>query len=505
MIDQHKSLSEKFLKKGFWLYLFSFIIAPIWYVIKIIISWELTVSEVGILYGIISLITLVSAFNDFGMTESLNHFLPDFITKKRYDKVKSILAYAIIAQMITGIIVALFFFFWADFIANNYFKTDEATWILKVFALYFLWINIFQIISTFFMAIQNTLYNKLIALFRMSFILISVLMVFFLDFSSLINYSYTWIIWLYLWVLFALILFFRKYYNKYLKEEKILWDGKLFKKVFKYAIWVLLWAQAWTILSQMDMQMIIYMLSTTDAGYYTNYLSIIWIPFMIIWPIFWLLFPIFSELHSKKEHNKINIIKEMFTKNFLAIWIAFNILFFVFAQIIAYILFWNKFIISWLILQYSILFLVFNFLFQINFNILAWIWKIKERVKIIFIAIIFNFIMNIVLINSMWVYWTALATWIWWVLIWVLSEIYLWKKFFVWFDYKFLTKNIVFMWLLGFLSYNFIVPIFELLWRWYSFILMFIIWILWFIIFGLINLKEFKYFILEVKKLRKWK
>jgi hypothetical protein len=64
MIDQHTSLSEKFLKKGFWLYLFSFIIAPMGYVIKIILSGELEVSEVGIIYGIISLIVMLSAYND---------------------------------------------------------------------------------------------------------------------------------------------------------------------------------------------------------------------------------------------------------------------------------------------------------------------------------------------------------------------------------------------------------------------------------------------------------
>jgi O-antigen/teichoic acid export membrane protein len=45
---------------------------------------------------------------------------------------------------------------------------------------------------------------------------------------------------------------------------------------------ILLASQAGTILSQIDMQMIIYMLGMTDAGYYTNYLSIIGIPFMII-------------------------------------------------------------------------------------------------------------------------------------------------------------------------------------------------------------------------------
>jgi hypothetical protein len=50
MIDKHNSLAEKFLKKGFWLYLFSFIVAPIGYIIKIILSIDLTVSEIGILY-----------------------------------------------------------------------------------------------------------------------------------------------------------------------------------------------------------------------------------------------------------------------------------------------------------------------------------------------------------------------------------------------------------------------------------------------------------------------
>jgi len=45
------------------------------------------------------------------MTESINHFVPKFVTEKRFDKVKSILLYALIAQMSTGISIALFFYF----------------------------------------------------------------------------------------------------------------------------------------------------------------------------------------------------------------------------------------------------------------------------------------------------------------------------------------------------------------------------------------------------------
>ena len=344
MIDQHSSLSEKFLKKGFWLYLFSFIIAPIWYIIKIIISGELTVSEVWILYWVISLIMLIWTFNDFWMTESLNHFIPKFINEKRYDKVKSILIYALVTQITTWLLIWVLFLFWADYIALHYFKNIDAANILKIFSLFFLWINLFQIISTFFIAIQNTFYNKVIDFFRMIFSLFAVLLVFVLDLSSTINYSYAWIAWLYIWIIIAIILFYNKYYKQYFKEEKTIWEKDLFYTTLKYALWILLWAQASSILWQMDMQMIIYFLSTTDAWYYTNYLSIIWIPFLLIWPIFSLLFPIFSEMHSKWEVEKIRLVKSIFQKNFLAIWIAFNILFFVFSEIIEFVLFWEKFI-----------------------------------------------------------------------------------------------------------------------------------------------------------------
>ena len=503
LIDQHKTLSEKFIKKWFWLYLFSFIIAPIWYIIKIIISGELSVSEVGILYWVISLIMLVSSFNDFGMTESLNHFIPRFFTEKRFDKIKSILVYAFCSQMITGILLGLFFFFWADFIAENYFKSPQATEILKIFCLFFIGINMFHIATTFFIATQNTFYNKLVDFFRMVFSLICVLWVFYFDASSLINYSYAWIAWLYLWIMVAIFIFYIKYYCKYLNSEKIIWEKSLFKTVFTYAIWVLLWAQASTILWQMDMQMIIYLLDTTQAGYYTNYLSIIWIPFLLIGPIFWLLFPIFSEMHSKWQIEKIRKIKSIFLKNFIAVWIAFNILFFVFSEIIAFILFGEKFIESWVILKYSILFLVFNFMLQINFNIMAGIWKIKDRVKIISLALIFNFIMNFILIQYIWVYGAALATGMWWILIFVLSEIFLRKHYLVKFDILFLGKNIILLWIIWFLLYTYSLDIFTSLSRLESFVVLWIISAVWFLIFALINFRQFKIFFMEIKKLKR--
>lgn len=504
MIDQHASLAEKFLKKGFWLYLFGYIIAPLWYAIKIIVSGELTVEEVWILYWILSLYVLLSSFNDFGMTESMNYFIPKYVWKQEYNKVKTIILYSFITQFLTGIIIAGVLFFGANFLAENYFKSEKAIEVLQIFSVFFLWMNIFRVIVTFFIAIQNTFYNKFVEFLKVIFTLISILYVFLWNWWTLSEYALSWIIWLYFAIFFAVILFYRKYYKKYLSSEKTILSKKMFSSVFWYAAIVFLGAQAGTILSQIDMQMVILLLDTKQAGYYTNYLSIVSIPFMVLGPVMYILFPIFSELYWKKEFQKIAAIKKMLQKNFIVLILSCNILFFVFAELISYILFWEKFIESWRILQYSILFLPFNFLLQINFHIFAWIGKIKERLKIILIAIAFNIIANYILIWLIGVYGAALATWLWWVLIWILSELRLEDIYRSKWDFWFLLKNIwvvSIIWLCSYISFWSLQENTSRL-QWLIFIICFSIFYFW--VVWIINKKEYILFISEIKKIRRW-
>lgn len=503
MIEQHASLSEKFLKKWFWLYLFSFIIAPMSYIIKIIISGELSVEEVWILYGIISLITLLSSYNDLGMSESLKYFIPKFIDENRYDKVKTIIFFALFVQILTSLLIASFFIFGWSFIAEHYFKSPQATEALQMLAFFFIGINIFQTINQFFYAIQNTFFSKISDFIRMVFTLTSVLFIYFWNASSLLNYSISWVVWLYIWLCCSLSLFYLFYYKKYLQNSSLLIKKDILWEISKYAFVVFIWASSGTILSQIDMQMIIYFLWSTDAWYYTNYLSIIWIPFMLIWPIFILLFPVFSEMNAKKQHSQIKITKQLFVRSFIIIGLMFNIFFFVFSEIIAFSLFGEKFILSWEILKYSILFLLFNFLLQINFNIMAGVWKIKERLRIILIAICFNFIMNLILINSIWVYGAALATWFGWVLIWSLSEYYLGKQYFIRYDLVSLFKNTALLGGLWVFMFYYGLPLFHSLSRIQSFFLLWWLFTLWGFFFIFINYKEFRFFIGEIKKLRK--
>jgi hypothetical protein len=44
-------------------------------------------------------------------------------------------------------------------------------------------------------------------------------------------------------------------------------------------------------------------------------------------------------MHAKKDYKKIKIVKQILSKNFIAVAIAFNIFLFIFAEMIAYTLF----------------------------------------------------------------------------------------------------------------------------------------------------------------------
>ena len=126
MLNHSESLAEKFIKKGFWLYLFSFLVGPLGYVVKIILSNDLTVDEIGLLYGILSLISLLSVYHDLGLTESLNFFLPKFIVQKDWTRFKSLLVYSFIAQFITSTLIGLVLFFSSGYLAEHYFRSAEA-------------------------------------------------------------------------------------------------------------------------------------------------------------------------------------------------------------------------------------------------------------------------------------------------------------------------------------------------------------------------------------------
>lgn len=102
---------SRLLRKNIWIYFFSFLIAPTGYIVKIVISNSVSVEELGTLYAVMSLMTILGSYNDFGMAESLNYFLPGHIHVKNMKKITNTFSIALVTNLITSTILSLLLFF----------------------------------------------------------------------------------------------------------------------------------------------------------------------------------------------------------------------------------------------------------------------------------------------------------------------------------------------------------------------------------------------------------
>ena len=246
----------------------------------------------------------------------MNYFLPKFIVEKNYGRFKSLVFYSLLAQIITSLCIGGILFLASGSIAEHYFHSAAAKDIIQILCLFFLGMNLHNMSMTIFGVSQNTRIQKGTEFLRMVAILLFTVGIWFTNTGTLIAYTWTWNIGIFVGIVIGGFFMYRDYYIPYLREAPIIFEKDLAKQVIKYALWVMLAANVGTVLGQIDMQLIIYMLGTMDAGYYTNYLSIIGMPFLLLTPLIGFLFPVISELHGKKDEIKIRAIKGMFYKYF---------------------------------------------------------------------------------------------------------------------------------------------------------------------------------------------
>lgn len=461
MVHLQENLTQKFVNRGSWLYIFAFLAWPIGYAIKIIVSHDLSVSEVGMLYGVLSFIILVSSFNDFGMVESLNHFVPKFIAQENYKKAKAFFVYAGVSMLVTSIFFSTILWLSANWLGWVYFWDVQAATILKYFCVYLFFSNIQHYQSNVFFVYQDTKFCKGIDVLRMITSLGFAYQIFHVGNWVVSDYVMAWNYWIIFSSIFGTILAWKMYLRDLFKKSKFVFSKSDLKELFHYSLWALLANNVSLLLSQIDIQILLLMWGAAEVGIYSNYLSLIGIPFLILSPIIWLIFPVVSSYFWAGRTKEIVTIASTFSRIFALsslVCIGISILY---ASGSGIFFFGEKFKESGYVLLYSVGFLIFNFLLQINFNILGAIWQVKKRLKIVSLGLMVNIALNIVCIYYMltndasWASGSAFAVGVSWIFIWYLSyratqeyhEPFLWKNF---------LKNLVFCTILTLLLWKFL-------------------------------------------------
>lgn len=485
-------LSQKLIKKWFWLYFFWYLSAPLRYVIRVIISnsSEVSVAEFWVLYSIISLITLLYTYNDLWLTESLQYFLPRFYLRKQFDNIKTTVYLSLFVEIVTWLIISLWLRFGSDWLALHYFESEIASVVLKYFCFYFILTNLLQIIQTIFIAFQKTFEYQFVEFIKVLSIALFTIWFLFVDKWNIEFYGIARLLGLVVAIIVAIFLY-KKYRSSIIKWQ-LKRNWKVLKEYVKYAIWAFAGISIRNFFDQIILQLVVYILWVEDAWYYSNFLSLFSIWIAIIWPIRSLLYPLTSEYNENGNTQWIEKLISIFYNYFSVIVLSFSVLLMVLWPEISIAFFGEKYLLSWNLLSYAWIFLLFRLLASFNFQILAWLWKVKERVLVLWITCFLTIVTSIIWIKIWGIYWAAVTFGIGNVIYWILSFYLLKKeKFKFKLNLNFLVKNIILLFILWFLIYFTKNYVFQY-WcsRWIILLWLADIWVVSCCIIGLFNKNE---------------
>ncbi len=502
---EDETLSQKLIKKWFWLYFFSFLIGPAGYLIRVMISnsTSVSVADVGVLYSIISLVGFLNIYNDLGLTESLQYFLPRYRVKKEYNNIKTTIWLSLGVQMVSSILIALWLWFGADRLAVHYFHSEVAAQILHFFCIYFLGINLYQTLQSIFIAFQKTYDYKLVDFIQIRAIVAFTIFFFFTARQTILWYSLNWVLGLGVGILIAWILY-RKKYHKQLMQGRFEWNKPALNEYKTYALWSFLGVNIGVVFWQLTQQLVIYFLGAEQAWFFANFLSLSNISVVLISPIIGLIFPMVSEMVGKKETKKLETLFGFFYTFFSIFALSLAVFLIVLGPEVALVLFWKKFIFSGHLLTIWSIFSVFIILTNFNFSVLAGMGKIKQRVAIMGIATLFLLGASLISMKIAGTYGAVLAFGLSYLLLWILSWRLLRKDISISVNRRFIIKNIIILVLMGAILLLIKWDIFVLddLQRYSNFGKMVILWLIFYSIFVGFNYKKFMLLKEEVKKLR---
>ena len=439
-----ETLSQKLIKRWFWLYFFWYLTAPLWYLVRLFVSNspEVSVADFWVMYSIVSLVTFLYTYNDLWLTESLKFFIPRFYIKKEYNNIKTTVWLSLWVQILTWIIIATWLRFWSDWLSIHYFHSEHAWVILKYFCVYFFLNNIFQVLQSIFYSFQRTFETQFIYFIQRASILLFTIFCFFSWRWNIERYSLNWILWTWAWIIVALILY--KRYRKNIMQWSFEINKPVLNKYVKYALRAFIGSSIGTLFGQIIQQMVLYFLWAENAWYYSNFLSLFYIWTSLIWPILWLIFPIVSELIEKKDNHKLWLLYSFFYNYFSIFILSFSVLFIALWPEISIALFGKEYSTSGILLSQIWIFLLFSLLSQFNYNVLAGMWKVKERVGVTWISCVLTIISAYILIKLYGIYGAWVAFWLsnfysWWLSLLLLKR----EKYSLNFDWKFIIKNIL--------------------------------------------------------------
>lgn len=418
------SYLNKAIKGVSFIFLNGVISAILSYLIRIIFAKNLSLNDYGLFYSVFTFILFFLIFKEFGLNNALARYLPIYKVQNENSKIKTIIFSTFFFQLLFSISIILLLFFLSDLLSTYYFKTSDASIIIKILSFYLILVVFSDLIASILQGFQDITKFSFIETIKNSFVLIVFLILIKLEIFNLIINSNIIIPTLsyILGTIIAIISmsFFLKNYI-YLLKFNIRDFVPLSKELFIFGIPAMLTGFGDVIIAYVDTLILTYFSSYQEVGIYNVILPTAVMFLFIGKALASVVYPLIAELQERKEFDKIRLGLKLIYENILFFaTVPFFYLFF-FPDLLLNLLFGPDYVSGILAFRILLFGVYFYIIAIVNNSCIVSSGNPKYVTKIVFVAALLNLILNITLIPFLGIIGAAIATTLSYLIIFYLS------------------------------------------------------------------------------------
>lgn len=389
------------------------------YVFRIILARSLPIEEYGLFYSIWNFLTFFLFFIYLGLDQASVHYIVKYNVEKSYDKIKSVVVFTLLFQLVSTLIFVAILFLLQNFLETDYFRYENSGFYLLLMGLFLIFNVIGGVGSGLLYGLQKM---KMYSLYQpLQNLLYLLTLILFLGLGLAAGAPF----WAYLSTSILLMLIFVPIAFRYLNlfRYKIMEFWATGKILFIYGFPVMLAAVSSRLLLQTDTLMLTRMTSLQEVGLYQVALPIATVFTFLSAGIIILIFPVFTEMWHKNEKDKISFYLQHIYKYLFLLLLLLITLFGVFGEEIITLMFGKAYLDAEMALLLLLVATLFNVFSSVNLQSIAGFGSPKLVSKIVFFGAGIN-----VLLNAIFIYWwgingAALATLISYVFLYGYSKI----------------------------------------------------------------------------------
>ena len=389
-----------------WIIFFHFAAAVISYATRVTLARTLTPAEYGLFYAVFGLVTFTLFFRDLGVAPALAKYIPEYRVHQQWDYIKTMIASVTLIQMVGSMLISIVLFFLADTLAVNYFRTPEASLMLKILIGYIIGSLFFRLTRAVLQGFQSLFLFAAGEFLKNLIAWLLIILFFHMGYrtqSPALAFALVCPI-----VVLIDLPFLLKDFNFF--KHNIVEFKTITKKVFIYSLPLFATAITDKLFSQLDTVMLTYFRTTTEVGIYNSVLPTAQMLLIIGTSAAIAFFPISAELQARNDMKKLAEGIRLLFRYIFFISIPAIMPFFIYAQYFIEAVFGREYLAGVPSLQVLLFGTLFLICATININIISALGSTKAVAKITFMSSILDTITNLIFIPPFGVFGAAATT-----------------------------------------------------------------------------------------------